>query len=159
MDDRLAPANKRYWDDLDEVADLTAGLVKNPNALIGGDPMKYWCAPVEIEVARYRTLTKEVRAVFEARGIVTDYCVEFLKDVDVPDKSHVAAEYAGYWSAYVTAQAKNATYARQVQKELFKCCAPVAEPSGSALDVEGSLDQQRLVNNVRCKILSGEISF
>ena len=76
-DGRLAPVNKNYWEDLDHLADFVAGLVKKPNALIGGDPTKYWCAPNDVEVARYRTLTREVSAVFGARGIVSDDCVEF----------------------------------------------------------------------------------
>jgi hypothetical protein len=150
---RLAPLNKNYWEELDQIADLVSGLVKKPNALIGGDPMKYWCAPNDEEVARYRTLTKEVSAVFGARGIVSDDCVEFLRNVDVPDQSHVAAEAAEYWSAYVTAQAKNATYARQVQKELFNRCAYTSE--GTIPD--RALSRQQLVDNVRRKLLSGEI--
>ena len=128
-------------------------MVKKPNALIGGDPTKYNCVGVDVD--RYRTLTREVSAVLGARGIVSDDCISFLKDVDIPDKLHVAAEAVESWSAYVTAQAMNATYARQVQKELFKLRTEIAgAPEETSAHAS---NKKRLVDDVRRKLLSDEL--
>ena len=43
------PANLIFGNQLDEVADLMAVLVKKPNALVGGDPTRYGCVGEDLE--------------------------------------------------------------------------------------------------------------
>jgi hypothetical protein len=149
------PANLLYWDQLDEVADLMAVVVKKPNALVGGDPTRYGCVGEDLE--RYYTLTKEVSAVLGARGIASDDCISFLSGVAIPDKLHVAAEAVGSWSAYVVTQALNATYASQVQKELLKLRT---ESAGfSEVTHAHTSNKKMLVDDLRRKLLSGELNI
>ena len=150
------PVNDQYWVDLQEVADKFAALVKRPAALVGGDPTKYYIKDIPEAVERYRILTLEVCAVFQSRGIVTNDCVEFLKDINVPDLAHVAEEDAELYVTFCVRQCLNAPCANLTQQKLLERHADLLVLRGWGNNFS---DRAALLNDVRAKLRNGGLNL
>jgi hypothetical protein len=153
---KRGPVNEQYWVDLQEVADKFAALVKRPAALVGGDPTKYYIKDIPDAVDKYRILTLEVCAVFQSRGIVTNDCVEFLKDISVPDLTHVAEEDAEIYVSFCVTQCLNAPFASLTQQKLLKRHADLLVYNGWESNFS---DRAALLNDVRVKLLNGGLNL
>jgi hypothetical protein len=150
------PVNEQYWKDLQEVVNQFAALVKRPAALVGGDPTKYYIKDNPDAVEKYRLLTREVCAVFQSRGIVTNDCVEFLRGISVPDLAHVAEEDAEMYVSFCVTECLNAPFASLVQQQLLKRHADLLVNNGWESNFS---DREALLNDVRVKLLNGGLSL
>ena len=94
---KWGPVDRLYWEHLDEAADMMAAAIMRPLVLNGGDPGLYHL--VGRDVLRYTQLSTEVSAIFGARGIEDERCIDFLKTVAVADGIHIHEHYVEPWSS------------------------------------------------------------